>query len=130
MDDVLRWSSVSEAVTRDGRAATSDAVRAVLERLRKEIGAGALDDAGAQLAIEGIADAIERELRSSLRYSLQKVINATGVILHTNLGRAPISSAASAAAAMRMRSACWIVCSHPIVPRNLVLQTARLKPSW
>jgi L-seryl-tRNA(Ser) seleniumtransferase len=94
VDDVLRWSSVSEAVTRDGRAATSDAVRAVLERLRKEIGAGALDDAGAQLAIEGIADAIERELRSSLRYSLQKVINATGVILHTNLGRAPISSAA------------------------------------
>ena len=94
MDDVLRWSKVSEAVTRDGHAATSAAVRAVLERLRKEIGTGALDDAGAQLAIEGIADAIERELRSSLRYSLQKVINATGVILHTNLGRAPISSAA------------------------------------
>jgi L-seryl-tRNA(Ser) seleniumtransferase len=94
VDDVLRWSSVSEAVTRDGRAATSAAVRAVLERLRKEIGAGALDDAGAQLAVEGIADAVERELRSSLRSSLQKVINATGVILHTNLGRAPISSAA------------------------------------
>jgi len=94
VDDVLRWSKVSGAVTRDGHAATSAAVRAVLERLRREIGVGALDDAEAQLAIEGIADAVEHELRSSLGYSLQKVINATGVVLHTNLGRAPISSEA------------------------------------
>jgi L-seryl-tRNA(Ser) seleniumtransferase len=94
VDDVLRWSSLSEAISREGRVATSDAVRAVLDRLRKEIADGALDDAGAQLAIEGIAVAVDRELRSSLGCSLQKVINATGVVLHTNLGRAPISSAA------------------------------------
>ncbi|HEX4663947.1 MAG TPA: L-seryl-tRNA(Sec) selenium transferase, partial [Terriglobales bacterium] len=94
MDDVLRWSRLSEAINREGRVATSDAVRAVLDHLRKEIADGALDDAGAQLAIEGIADAVERELRSSLGYSLQRVINASGVVLHTNLGRAPISPAA------------------------------------
>jgi L-seryl-tRNA(Ser) seleniumtransferase len=94
VDDVLRWSSLSQAINREGRVATSDAVRAVLDRLRKEIGDGVLDDAGNQLAVEGIADAVERELRGSLGYSLQKVINATGVILHTNLGRAPLSPAA------------------------------------
>jgi L-seryl-tRNA(Ser) seleniumtransferase len=94
VDDVLRWSSLSEAINREGRVATGDAVRAVLDRLRKEIGDGVLDDAGTQLAVEGIADAVVRELRGSLGYSLQKVINATGVILHTNLGRAPLSPAA------------------------------------
>jgi L-seryl-tRNA(Ser) seleniumtransferase len=94
VDDVLRWSSLSEAIHRDGGVATGDAVRAVLDRLRKGIAEGPLDDAGAKLAIEGIAAAVERELRISVGYSLQKVINASGVILHTNLGRAPMSAAA------------------------------------
>ena len=42
------------------------------------------------LALSGIAGAVERQLRQSLTYSLRPVINATGVILHTNLGAGPI----------------------------------------
>jgi len=91
VDEVLRSSAISQSLEREGRAATADAVRTVLERLRKEIGAGALDETRTQLAIDGIPDAVERELRRSLGYSLEKVINATGVMLHTNLGRAPLS---------------------------------------
>jgi len=94
VDEVLRSSSLTATLRREGRAATSDAVRTVLERLRREIGAGRLDDSGAQLAVEGIPAAVERELRQSLDHSLRRVINATGVILHTNLGRAPLSPAA------------------------------------
>ena len=94
MDEVLRSPKIAAAVDREGRAATSEAVRAVLERIRREIGVGHLDSDGAQLAIDGIPDAVDRELRRSLAYSLRRVINATGVILHTNLGRAPISAAA------------------------------------
>lgn len=94
MDEVLRSSSLSAVLQREGRAATSDAVRAVLERLRREISSGSLDNSGIQLAIEGISAAVERELRQSLDLSLQKVINATGVILHTNLGRAPLAKSA------------------------------------
>jgi L-seryl-tRNA(Ser) seleniumtransferase len=94
VDEVLRSSSLTATLQREGRAATSDAVRTVLERLRREIGAGGLDDSGAQLAVEGIPAAVERELRQSLDHSLRRVINATGVILHTNLGRAPLSPAA------------------------------------
>ena len=38
--------------------------------------------------------AVERQVRQSLSYSLRPVINATGVILHTNLGRAPLAPSA------------------------------------
>ena len=91
MDELLRSSAISESLEREGRAATADAVRTVLDRLRKEIGEGIVDESRTQLAIDGIPEAVERELRRSLGYSLEKVINATCVILHTNLGRAPLS---------------------------------------
>ena len=79
---------------REGRAPTSAAVRAVLERLRQEIASGVIEDDRLALALDGISEAVERELRRSLAPSLRRVINATGVILHTNLGRAPLSRAA------------------------------------
>ena len=71
-----------------------DAVRAVLARLRQEITSGLLDEDALELALAGLAGAVEKELRHALGYSLRPVINATGVILHTNLGRAPLSDAA------------------------------------
>src|SRR5437868_3943324 len=49
---------------------------------------------GVDLAITGLPDAVGRQLTRSLQYSLRPVINATGVVLHTNLGRAPIAPAA------------------------------------
>ena len=94
MDEVLRWSSLASVLQREGRVATGDAVRTVLENLRREINGGALDDSGVGLAAAGITEAVDRELRRTLAHSLQKVINASGVILHTNLGRAPLSASA------------------------------------
>jgi len=92
VDELLRVSSVVTLVTREGRTAVTDAVRTVLARLREEILAGQLNDPRLDLAMGGLEGAIERELTQSLRHSLRAVINATGVILHTNLGRAPLSA--------------------------------------
>ncbi len=94
VDSVLRLDSVAKLVQRDGLASVVEAVRAVLERLRHEITAGRINASSIDLAISGIPEATERQLRQALTYSLRPVVNATGVILHTNLGRAPISQSA------------------------------------
>ena len=92
VDELLRAPEVAALVGHDGHAAVTEAARAVLARLRDEIAAKRLDEKGLDLALKGVADAIARELRQSLRHSLRPVINATGVILHTNLGRAPLGA--------------------------------------
>jgi L-seryl-tRNA(Ser) seleniumtransferase len=94
LDELLRSGEVSELVQREGHAAVANAARRVLERVRAEIAANRLDASGVELAVSGIGAAIERELNASLAYSLRPVINATGVVLHTNLGRAPVAAAA------------------------------------
>ncbi len=61
--------------------------RAVLTERRAELLAGAQDD----------PDLLARA-RARLRPSLRRVLNGTGVVLHTNLGRAPLAPAAAEAA--------------------------------
>jgi L-seryl-tRNA(Ser) seleniumtransferase len=78
----------------EGHAAVAEATRVVLERLRQEIAKGQQDEESLELAVSGLSEAVERQLRASLTYSLQPLINATGVILHTNLGRAPLAAVA------------------------------------
>jgi L-seryl-tRNA(Ser) seleniumtransferase len=65
-----------------------DAARTVLERAREEIRAGV--DPG------DLAERLTAELRSVRTPSLRRVLNATGVIIHTNLGRAPLAEEAIA----------------------------------
>lgn len=94
VDEALRAPEIAKMIEHDGHSAVADAVRIVLSRLRGEIAAGTIQETGIDLAIAGIPDAAERQLQQALRYSLRTVINATGVILHTNLGRAPLSESA------------------------------------
>jgi L-seryl-tRNA(Ser) seleniumtransferase len=65
-----------------------DAARSVLERAREEIRVGG--DPG------DLAARLAEELRSARTPSLRRVLNATGVVVHTNLGRAPLADEAIA----------------------------------
>src|SRR5579863_2747217 len=96
VDELLRAPAVAALASSHGAAAVADAVRSVLGRLRAEISSGLLDDRALGIALLGMGDAVEQQLRRALGYSLRAVINATGVILHTNLGRAPLPEAAIA----------------------------------
>ena len=94
VDEVIGTPGVWSLAEAYGRESVLDAARTVLAQLRQEIASGLLDESTLQLALSGLAAATEHQLRQSLQYSLRPVINATGVILHTNLGRAPLSEAA------------------------------------
>ena len=94
VDELLRGPELARLVDEFGQGPTADAARAVLARMRREIASGLLTERALDLALAGIPDAVEQELRRALVYSLRPVINATGVILHTNLGRAPLAEAA------------------------------------
>jgi L-seryl-tRNA(Ser) seleniumtransferase len=96
VDELVRTSTAASLGLRHGTAAVTDAARAVLVRLREEIASGLLDGAALRLALDGLDAAIETHLRQTLGHSLRPVINATGVILHTNLGRAPLAEGALA----------------------------------
>jgi L-seryl-tRNA(Ser) seleniumtransferase len=92
VDELVRRPELGKLASQRGQSAVADAARTIVSRLREEISAGRLDADTLPLALSGIADAVEREVRRAMQYSLRPVINATGVILHTNLGRAPLAS--------------------------------------
>src|SRR5437764_3151282 len=95
VDDLLRHPQLAPLLERGGQPATAEAIRMVLAQLRQEINVGNLgNEEAVQLAIAGLSQAIARQLQLSLEFSLKPVINATGVVLHTNLGRAPLAESA------------------------------------
>jgi L-seryl-tRNA(Ser) seleniumtransferase len=72
------------------------AVREALDGLRRRLGSGQVPDG--ELSPEAIAARAVEHLRQTFRPRLQSVINATGIVLHTNLGRAPMAEPAARAA--------------------------------
>jgi L-seryl-tRNA(Ser) seleniumtransferase len=68
--------------------------RAALFCIRQEIAEGRHTPASLNSRLVGLHLAVAHEISQNKRYSLRRVINATGVILHTNLGRAPLSASA------------------------------------
>jgi L-seryl-tRNA(Ser) seleniumtransferase len=98
-DELLRQPEMRALIEREGHAAVAESIRVVLARLRQEISSGQitggqLGEKSLDLTLGGLSAAVERHLRQSLGYSLLPLVNATGVILHTNLGRAPLAAAA------------------------------------
>ena len=73
----------------------ADALRDVLAEAR----AGLVNESRAVPTVAGLLDAAARRLAEDARETLFRVINATGVVIHTNLGRAPL--APEAVSAMR-----------------------------
>lgn len=95
VDELLQSAALTPLIAREGQPAVADATRTILSRLREEITARRLTaSAMMETAIAGLQDAIARELSRAMQFSLRPVINATGVILHTNLGRAPLAQSA------------------------------------
>lgn len=89
VDRLLQRPEGSQLVGRYGRPLTLAAIRHVLEEARRTLRQGAPAPDEALLLVEA-----RHTLEQWLAPTLVPVINATGVVLHTNLGRAPLSRAA------------------------------------
>jgi L-seryl-tRNA(Ser) seleniumtransferase len=90
VDTLLHTQTAAELIADFGRPLTLDAIRRVLEEIRLELKEG--EDTVP--AVEELLERAKMVLYGWTTGSLQPVINATGVILHTNLGRAPLSDKA------------------------------------
>jgi L-seryl-tRNA(Ser) seleniumtransferase len=91
-DRLLEAATRAGLVERIGHGPVVEGIREALEAHRRAIRAGAACPPAAEIE----ADVLAR-LEDAARGSLRPVVNATGVVVHTNLGRAPLSTAAIAA---------------------------------
>ena len=87
VDAVLRCQTGEALAGRHGRAAAAAAIREALDLLRREIWAGGEPETS-ERAVVAVA------VRVLSGRGLRRVINATGVVLHTNLGRSVLSEKA------------------------------------
>jgi L-seryl-tRNA(Ser) seleniumtransferase len=99
IDELRRLPTIRALEAQFGGTATTDALRAAAASVRNSIAAGdqsVADEASAATRIEAAAAVL---LHDQFQPSLRPVINGTGVIVHTNLGRAPLAAAAVQAVA-------------------------------
>ena len=89
VDQLLQ--NATSLLERFGRPLTVDTLRATLDSTRARL---KTDPQAASPSIELLLAEAESRLLAITQPTLRPVINATGVILHTNLGRAPLSNAA------------------------------------
>jgi len=97
VDRLLQHEAAAALGERYSQGEITAALRAELQCLREGARAGTL--AREALAPAAIVQAAAARLAAARRPSLRRVINATGIIVHTNLGRAPLADAALAAIA-------------------------------
>jgi L-seryl-tRNA(Ser) seleniumtransferase len=93
VDKILKHSRAYDLEQSYGREPLLRAVRTALERIRRDY----LENSAELPDLDKILELATEDLRTSFQPTLVPVINASGVIIHTNLGRAPLSKAALSA---------------------------------
>jgi len=88
VDSILSKSEIKPLIDKEGRQIVTQAVRSLIEKQRKSI----IENKNRpEIELPPITpDSVHSEIDLLKKPSLKRVINATGVVLHTNLGRAPI----------------------------------------
>ena len=90
VDVLLEEDGIQKLKERYGRSCVKRVVQDELERVRILIGES-VDETDALKAVEQLPDSISKSLELLYTPNIRSVINGTGTILHTNLGRAPLN---------------------------------------
>jgi L-seryl-tRNA(Ser) seleniumtransferase len=94
IDELRQRAAIRALEARFGAGATLDALRAAAASVRDAIAAGDASLATDTTVIAQIESVARARLDDQFRPSLEPVVNASGVLIHTNLGRAPLAAAA------------------------------------
>jgi len=93
VDRVLSSSAAGPALARFQRTYVTESIRAVLDDVRRQLTSDRQDSTAIPTADEVMAAAVAR-MEAAQVLPLRRVVNATGVVLHTNLGRALLAEPA------------------------------------
>ncbi len=100
VDILINSSESSDLISEFGRSLVLEAIREILKELRGQVSSRKYKLPDQSIILKNV----EQKIKNWVTAKLFPVINATGVILHTNLGRSPISKAASEAMAVVSQS--------------------------
>jgi L-seryl-tRNA(Ser) seleniumtransferase len=95
LDVLLRRPGVEALEAEHGREVVRGCLRDLLDSVRREI----LDGGDPDASPEALEEGLRREAGRVMAPGLRRVINATGIVIHTNMGRAPLPAAAREAVA-------------------------------
>ncbi|OGW57746.1 MAG: L-seryl-tRNA(Sec) selenium transferase [Nitrospirae bacterium RBG_16_43_8] len=87
VDEILKNNNGVKWCRTYPRKYVLQAIRDVIEMRRKEI----MEASSTDVSVEGMSGEIEMKIEKLSAFSLQPVINATGIVIHTNLGRSVLS---------------------------------------
>ncbi len=105
VDRLLGEAAIAPLVGLYGRERVLIQARALLGELRGELEADPRPERAA-VAVAALPQRLERALAAEAGLPLRRVLNATGIFLHTNLGRAPLPREVAAAAPPLLDAAC------------------------
>jgi len=94
MDKVLSWPEIASLRSLTSHVGLKQAVRNVLDQLRSSLAVNPATD----LTPVSISHLVRNQIRIAETPSLRRVINGSGVVVHTNLGRSPLAGSRGCAA--------------------------------
>src|SRR6478672_10536693 len=95
IDDLLRSNAAARLINEAGRSRLTELARVVVSKLRHDLQNGSPNSLTTKAdLLEEAESRLTASWQKSLSLGLRRVINATGVVIHTNLGRAPLSAEA------------------------------------
>lgn len=105
IDKLLKLKVVIESIDSNGHDQTVTLLRKTIEMIRGNILTSKITQLE-DISLDSISNIFSNEIKFNENKELQRTINATGVILHTNLGRAPLSKKVTEAALNTIENYC------------------------